>query len=264
MSNFVEEDFWQLGEYRLQSRLLLGTGKYKSLDLAYDAVLASGAEIITVAVRRLQNMFAGEKSFTEIFDPKKFIYLPNTAGCYTANEAVRLLRLAREAGAGALVKLEIIGDKNNLFPDMEETLQAAKILAKEGFSVMAYSSDDPVFAQKLEDAGCVAVMPLAAPIGSGLGIQNPRALSYIVERLKIPVLVDAGIGTASDAVLAMELGCSAVLLNTAVAEAEDPVKMAISMRYAVMSGRLALLSGRMTKRALASPSSPELNFSAQT
>lgn len=238
-----------------RSRLLVGTGKYRDLAQTKAATIASGAEIVTVALRRMN--LAGESgSIQDTLDPSVYTYLPNSAGCYTAEEAVRTLRLAREAGGWTLVKLEVIGDRGTLYPDVSETLKAARILVKEGFEIMAYTSDDPVMARRLEDAGCVAVMPLAAPIGSGLGIQNPLAIRTIVEAAKIPVLVDAGVGTASDAAIAMELGCDGVLLNTAIAEAGDPVRMAEAMKHAVIAGRLAYLAGRMPRRTSASASSP--------
>jgi len=235
------------------SRLLVGTGRYRSDAQMHAAIAASGAEIVTVAVRRVD--LTG-KSGPALPDPKKYTYLPNTAGCYTAEEAMRTLRLAREIGGWTLVKLEVIGDKVTLYPDMLETFVAAELLVKEGFQVMAYMNDDPVAARKLEEMGCVAVMPAGAPIGSGLGIQNPLNIRLIVEQANIPVLVDAGVGTASDACLAMELGCDAVLMNTAIAEARDPVGMAIAMKAGVEAGRLAYLAGRMAKRDYGVASSP--------
>ncbi len=241
---------------RFTSRLLVGTGKYKDFSQAQAAIVASGAEIITVALRRVS--LAGDKgSIQDVLDPEHYTYLPNSAGCFTAEEAVRTLRLAREAGGWTLVKLEVIGDKKTLYPDIQETLKAAEILVKDGFQVMAYTSDDPVVAKRLETAGCVAVMPLAAPIGSGLGIQNPLAIRTIVENANVPILVDAGVGTASDASIAMELGCDGVLLNTAIAEAQDPIMMAAAMKHAVIAGRLAYKAGRMGRRNVASASSPE-------
>ncbi len=237
------------------SRLLVGTGKYRSLEQTRAAIAASGAEIVTVALRRVS--LAGDKgSVQDYLDPKIYTYLPNSAGCHTAQEAVRTLKLAREAGGWTLVKLEVIGDKETLYPDVQETLKAAEILVKDGFEVMAYTNDDPVIAKKLEKTGCVAVMPLAAPIGSGLGIQNPLAMRAIIENAKVPILVDAGVGTASDASIAMELGCDGVLMNTAIAEADDPVMMAAAMKHAVIAGRMAYLAGRMKKREKASASSP--------
>jgi len=240
-----------------RSRLLVGTGKYKNLEQAKASIEASGAEIITVAVRRVDLAAKDGKTLAELLPPTHYTYLPNSAGCYTAEEAVRTLKLAREMGGWTLVKLEVIGDKTTLYPDIVETLKAADILTKEGFQVMAYCNDDPISCRKLEDVGCVAVMPLAAPIGSGLGIQNPLNIRLIVEQSKVPVLVDAGVGTASDAAIAMELGCEAVLMNTAIAEAKDPVGMARAMKLGVEAGRLAYLSGRMEKRAYASASTPD-------
>ena len=238
----AEDDPFIVAGRRLTSRLIVGTGKYKDLAENAAAVEAAGAEIVTVAVRRV--------------DPKKVIYLPNTAGCYTADDAVRTLRLAREAGGWNLVKLEVLGDQKTLYPDMIETLRAAEALLKDGFEVMVYCTDDPIMAKKLEEMGCCAIMPLAAPIGSGLGIQNPINIRLIVEQSKVPVLVDAGVGTASDAAVAMELGCDGVLMNTAIAEAKDPIRMARAMKLAVEAGRLAYLAGRMPKKLYADPSSP--------
>ncbi len=239
------------------SRLLVGTGKYRSMAETKAVIEASGAEIVTVALRRMDLSKKGDGSLQEALDPKKYTYLPNSAGCYTAEDAVRTLRLARELGGWNLVKLEVIGDKQTLYPDMEETLKAADILVKDGFHVMAYGNDDPIAAKKLEEAGCVAIMPLAAPIGSGLGIQNPLNIRLIVERARVPVLVDAGVGTASDACVAMELGCDGVLMNTALAEAQHPLMMAEAMKQAVIAGRLAYLAGRMPRREYAVASSPE-------
>jgi thiazole synthase len=260
MSNIVRLDLGKdplivAGE-EYHSRLIVGTGKYKSFSETKDAITASGAEIVTVALRRVNVMEQDKEKLQDFIDPKKIKYLPNTAGCYTANDAVRTLRLAREAGGWDLVKLEVIGDKKTLFPDMEETLAAAKILLKEGFKVMVYCTDDPIYARKLEDLGCCAIMPLAAPIGSGLGIQNKTNLQIIINNANVPVLVDAGVGTASDAAIAMELGCDGVLMNTAIAEAADPLLMAESMRNAVIAGRQSFLAGRMPKRSEAVPSSP--------
>ncbi len=241
---------------RFASRLLVGTGKYKDFNETQAAIEASGAEIVTVALRRVNlGALAGEK-LTDYIDPKRYTFLPNTAGCYTSEEALRTLRLAREAGGWKLVKLEVIGDEKTLYPDVMQTLKAAESLVAEGFEVMAYTNDDPIVARELERIGCVAVMPLAAPIGSGLGIQNPLNIQLIVEQANVPVLVDAGVGTASDAAVAMELGCDAVLMNTAIAEARDPVLMAEAMKLAVESGRKAYLAGRMPKRHYASASSP--------
>jgi len=241
---------------KLKSRLIVGTGKYKSLAENAAAVEAAGAEIVTVAVRRVNVTNPDEPMLVDYIDPKKIIYLPNTAGCYTAEDAVRTLRLAREAGGWNLVKLEVLGDHKTLYPDMVETLRAAEALLKDGFEVMVYCTDDPIMAKKLEDMGCCAIMPLAAPIGSGLGIQNPINIRLIIEQSKVPVLVDAGVGTASDAAIAMELGCDGVLMNTAIAEAKDPIRMARAMKLAVEAGRLAYLAGRMPKKMYADPSSP--------
>lgn len=240
-----------------QSRLLVGTGKYRDMAQTKAAIEASGAEIVTVAVRRTNLAASKGENLQDVLTPAHYTYLPNTAGCYSAVEAVRTLRLARELGGWTLVKLEVIGDKKTLYPDVVETLEAAKLLVKEGFQVMAYTNDDPLTARKLEEIGCVAVMPLAAPIGSGLGIQNALNIQFIIENAKVPVLVDAGVGTASDAAIAMELGCDGVLMNTAIAEAQNPVLMAESMKLAVEAGRKAYLAGRMPKRSYASASSPE-------
>ncbi len=238
------------------SRLIVGTGKYKDLDETREALDRSGAEIVTVALRRL-DLSAQGPSLLDAVDRQRYQLLPNTAGCYTAEEAIRTCHLARELGMSELVKLEVIGDRRTLFPDAEETLRAARQLVKEGFAVLPYTNDDPVMARKLEEAGCVAVMPLAAPIGSGLGIRNPHNVRIILEAAKIPVIVDAGVGTASDAAVAMELGCHAVLMNTGIAGARHPVLMAEAMREAVSAGRKAFLSGRMAKRLHAAASSPE-------
>src|SRR5262245_5683770 len=238
------------------SRLIIGTGKYKTYAENAAALEASGAEIVTVAVRRVNLSDPSKERLTDHIDPKKVTFLPNTAGCFTADDALRTLRLAREAGDWKLVKLEVLADQKTLYPDMEETLSAAKILVAEGFDVMVYCSDDPVYAKKLEDAGCVAIMPLGSLIGSGLGIQNPVNIRLIVEQTKVPVIVDAGVGTASDATVAMELGVDGVLMNTAIAEAKDPVRMARAMKHAVIAGREAYLAGRMGKKKYADPSSP--------
>jgi thiazole synthase len=239
-----------------QSRLIVGTGKYKDFAENKRAVEASGAEIVTVAVRRVNITDPNKENLLDYIDPKKYTILPNTAGCYTAEEAVRTCRLAREAGIGKLVKLEVIGDQRTLFPDIPGTLEAAKILVKEGFVVLPYILDDPISCKKLEDIGCAAVMPLAAPIGSGLGIRNPYNLRIILEHSRIPVIVDAGVGTASDAAVALEMGCDAILMNTAIAEAKDPILMAEAMRLGVEAGRKAYLAGRMPKKLYASASSP--------
>src|SRR4051812_28971073 len=238
------------------SRLIIGTGKYKTYADNAAALEASGAEIVTVAVRRVNLTDPSQPKLVDFIDPKKVTYLPNTAGCFTGEDAVRTLRLAREAGGWSLVKLEVLGEKKLLYPDMIETLRATEMLTKDGFEVMVYCCDDPLMAKRLEDVGAVAIMPLAAPIGSGMGMQATVNIRMIIEDAKVPVVVDAGIGTASDAAVAMELGCDAVLTNTAIAHARDPVKMAAAMKLAVEAGRLAWLAGRMPKKAYADPSSP--------
>ena len=240
------------------SRLLVGTGRYKDFAETKAAIEASGAEIVTVAVRRVNLGDKNAPMLQDYIDPKKYTYLPNTAGCYTADEAVRTLSLAREAGGWNLVKLEVIGDKQTLYPDTAETLKAAEMLVLEGFEVMAYTTDNPETCKKLEELGCCAVMPLAAPIGSGLGIINPKNLETILKNAKVPILVDAGIGTPSDAVIAMEMGCAGVLLNTAIAEAQNPIQMAHAFKLAVECGRVAHLAGRMPKREFAKASSSEI------
>ena len=249
-------DSWSVAGKTFTSRLIVGTGKYKSFEENAAAVEASGAEIVTVAVRRVNIADPNQPMLTDFIDPKKVVYLPNTAGCFTAEEAIRTLRLAREAGGWNLVKLEVLAEAKTLYPDMLETVRATELLSKEGFEVMVYCTDDPIMAKRCEDAGAVAVMPLGAPIGSGLGVQNQVTIRLIVENAKVPVLVDAGVGTASDAAIAMELGCDGVLMNTAIAEAKEPIMMARAMKLAVESGRLAYLSGRMQKRRYADPSSP--------
>ena len=249
-------DNWSVAGRTFTSRLIVGTGKYKSFEENAAAVEASGAEIVTVAVRRVNIADPNQPMLTDFIDPKQYTYLPNTAGCFTADEAIRTLRLAREAGGWSLVKLEVLAEAKTLYPDMLETVRATELLAKEGFEVMVYCTDDPIMAKRCEDAGAVAVMPLGAPIGSGLGVQNQVTIRLIVENAKVPVLVDAGVGTASDAAIAMELGCDGVLMNTAIAEAKDPIAMARAMKLAVESGRLAYLAGRMQKRRYADPSSP--------
>ncbi|MBX3231589.1 MAG: thiazole synthase [Labilithrix sp.] len=238
------------------SRLIVGTGKYKDVAETERAIDASGAEIVTVALRRVDLADKSSGSLMSLLQRKSWTLLPNTAGCYTADEAVRTLRLARELGIASMVKLEVIGDPKTLYPDNEQTLEAAKTLVKEGFTVLPYCIDDPILCRKLEDLGCAAVMPLAAPIGSGLGIRNPHNLSIILEHAKVPVIVDAGVGTASDAAIAMELGCDGVLMNTAIAHAKDPVLMATAMKDAVRAGRLARRAGRMSKTRYANASSP--------
>ncbi len=252
----ASDDSFTVAGRSFRSRLLVGTGKYKDFDETRRAIEASGAEIVTVAVRRVNISDPNQPMLADHVDPKVYTYLPNTAGCYTADDAVRTLRLAREAGGWNLVKLEVLGDQKTLYPDMPETLKAAEALIKDGFDVMVYCTDDPIQAKRLEDLGCCAIMPLAAPIGSGLGIQNPINIRLIVEQAEVPVLVDAGVGTASDAAVAMELGCDGVLMNTAIAEAKDPILMAKAMKAAVEAGRLAYLAGRMPKKQYADPSSP--------
>lgn len=249
-------DTWTVAGRTFRSRLIVGTGKYKSFEQNAAAVAASGAEIVTVAVRRVNVSDPKAPMLTDYIDPKKITYLPNTAGCFTGEEAVRTLRLAREAGGWDLVKLEVLGEARTLYPDMRETLKATEVLAKEGFLPMVYCADDPIAAKQLEDAGAVAIMPLGAPIGSGLGIQNRVTIRLIVEGAKVPVLVDAGVGTASDAAVGMELGCDGILMNTAIAEAKDPIRMARAMKLAVEAGREAYLAGRMARRMYADPSSP--------
>lgn len=249
-------DTWTVAGRTFRSRLIVGTGKYKSFEQNAAAVEASGAEIVTVAVRRVNVSDPKAPMLTDFIDPKRITYLPNTAGCFTGEEAVRTLRLAREAGGWDLVKLEVLGEARTLYPDMRETLTATEVLAKEGFLPMVYCADDPIAAKQLEDAGAVAIMPLGAPIGSGLGIQNRVTIRLIVEGAKVPVLVDAGVGTASDAAVGMELGCDGILMNTAIAEAKDPIRMARAMKLAVEAGREAYLAGRMARRMYADPSSP--------
>ena len=251
-----QDDSWTVAGRTFRSRLIVGTGKYKNLAENAAAVEAAGAEIVTVAVRRVNISDPTQPVLMDFIDPKKVTYLPNTAGCFTAEEAIRTLRLAREAGGWDLVKLEVLGEARTLYPDMRETLKATEVLAKEGFLPMVYCVDDPIATKQLESAGAVAVMPLGAPIGSGLGIQNRVTIRLIVEGASVPVLVDAGVGTASDAAVAMELGCDGVLMNTAIAEAKDPIRMARAMKLAVEAGRLAYLSGRMSIRKYADPSSP--------
>ena len=250
------DDSWSVAGRTFTSRLIVGTGKYKDFAQNAAALVASGAEIITVAVRRVNVSDPSAPMLTDFIDPTKYTYLPNTAGCFTADDAIRTLRLAREAGGWDLVKLEVLGEAKTLYPDMRETLKATEILAKEGFLPMVYCTDDPIAAKQLEEAGAVAVMPLGAPIGSGLGIQNRVTIRLIVEGASVPVLVDAGVGTASDAAVAMELGCDGVLMNTAIAEAKDPVMMACAMRLSVAAGRLSYRAGRMGRRMYADPSSP--------
>ena len=251
-----DDDNWTVAGRTFKSRLIVGTGKYKDFEQNAAALEASGADIVTVAVRRVNVSDPKAPMLTDYIDPKKVTYLPNTAGCFNADEAIRTLRLAREAGGWDLVKLEVLGEARTLYPDMRETLIATETLAKEGFLPMVYCVDDPIAAKQLEDAGAVAVMPLGAPIGSGLGIQNRVTIRLIKEGASVPVIVDAGVGTASDAAIAMELGCDGVLMNTAIAEAKDPIRMARAMNLAVKGGRDAYLAGRMATRKYADPSSP--------
>lgn len=248
-------DTLKIGKYEFKSRLMVGTGKYTTNEVMKEALDACGAEVVTVAVRRV-NLDRTKESMLDHIDTSRYTLLPNTAGCYTVDEAVRTARLAREALETDLVKLEVIGDEKTLFPDNEALLEAARVLIKEGFTVLPYTNDDPIMARKLEEAGCAAVMPLAAPIGSGLGIRNPYNIRIILESAKVPVIVDAGVGTASDAAVAMELGCDGVLMNTGIADAKDPVSMASAMNYAVTAGRLAYLSGRIPRKLYATASSP--------
>src|SRR5437773_6971953 len=250
------EDAFNLAGASYRSRLIVGTGKYKGFAETRKAIEVAGAEIVTVAVRRVNITDPNKENLLDYLDPKKYTILPNTAGCYTVEDALRYARLARAAGISDLVKLEVIGDERTLFPDTAGLIEAAKILVKEGFIVLPYTNDDPVVAKKLVDVGCPAVMPLAAPIGSGLGIRNPYNLKIILETVKVPVIVDAGVGTASDAALAMEYGCDAVVMHTAIAGALDPIMMAEAMRYAVEAGRLAYKAGRLPRKLYATSSSP--------
>jgi thiazole synthase len=250
------EDVFKLAGMSYRSRLIVGTGKYKDFAETRQAIEVSGAEIVTVAVRRVNITDPSKENLLDYLDPKQYTILPNTAGCYTADDAVRTCRLAREAGVGKMVKLEVIGDDKTLFPDIPATLEAAKILVQEGFIVLPYINDDPITAKKLQEIGCAAVMPLAAPIGSGLGIRNPYNIRIILEQATVPVIVDAGVGTASDAAIAMEMGCDGVLMNTAIAGAKDPILMADAMRQGVEAGRKAFLAGRIAKKLYATASSP--------
>ena len=252
----MKKDIFKIAGKTLKSRLIVGTGKYKNFSETAKAVSASGADMVTVAVRRVNILDKKKPILTDYLNPKKIIFLPNTAGCFNSEEALRTLRLAREMGGWKLVKLEVLGDKKTLLPDMIETIKSTKILAKEGFKVMVYCTDDPLLAKKLEDNGASAIMPLASPIGSGLGIQNITNISLIIKQSKVPVIIDAGIGTASDATIAMELGCDGVLINSAIANAKRPVLMAKAFRDAVISGRNSHLAGRMEKKYFATPSSP--------
>ncbi len=254
------EDIFAIANKNFKSRLIVGTGKYKDFSETANAINASGAEIVTVAVRRVNITNKDQPLLMDFLDPKLITYLPNTAGCFTSEEALRTLRLAREIGDWKLVKLEVLADKKTLYPNMIETIKSTEVLVKEGFEVMVYCTDDPIMAKKLEDVGACAIMPLGAPIGSGLGIQNKINISLIKEQSAVPVIVDAGVGTASDATVAMELGCDAVLINTAIAEAKNPVLMAEAMKHAVIAGRKAFKAERMKKRKYGSASSPEENL----
>ena len=253
---FQREDVLNIGGISFRSRLWVGTGKYKSFEETREAIEASGADVVTVAVRRVNILRKDEPNLLDFLPPDKYKILPNTAGCYTVEDALRYARLARASGISDMVKLEVIGDPRTLFPDVVGLVEAARILVKEGFVVFPYTSDDPIIAKRLEDAGCPAVMPLAAPIGSGLGIRNPFNIRIIQETVGVPVIVDAGVGTASDAAIAMEMGCAGVLMNTAIAEAKDPVRMAHAMRLGVEAGRAAFLAGRMPRKLYANASSP--------
>jgi thiazole synthase len=252
----LKKDILKIAGKSLKSRLIVGTGKYKNFIETAKAIKASGADMVTVAVRRVNILDKKKPILTDYLNPKKIIYLPNTAGCFNSEEALRTLRLAREMGGWKLVKLEVLGDKKTLYPNMIETIKSTKTLVKEGFKVMVYCTDDPLLAKKLEDNGASAIMPLASPIGSGLGLQNKINISLIINQSKVPVIVDAGIGTASDATVAMELGCSGVLVNSAIANAKKPILMAQAFKYAVLSGRNSYLAGRMKMNYFATPSSP--------
>ena len=252
-----KKDFFKIAKKNFNSRLIVGTGKYKNMSECAKAIKISGAEIVTVAVRRVNIVDKKEPLLMDYIDPKKITYLPNTAGCFNSEEALRTLRLAREIGGWKLVKLEVLGDKKSLLPDMIETLKSTEVLVKEGFDVMVYCNDDPLMAKRLENVGACAIMPLAAPIGSGLGIQNKLNIKIIRDQTKLPLIIDAGIGTASDASIAMEIGCDGVLINTAIAKAKNPYQMAEAMKYAVISGRKSFLSGRIDKNIFGNPSSPK-------
>lgn len=256
MERLAEDAPLVIAKRAFTSRLIIGTGKYQSYAQNALALEASGAQMVTVAMRRVNLSDPDQPRLVDFISPEKYVFLPNTAGCFTAQDALRTLRLAREAGGWNLVKLEVLADQKTLYPDMAETLAAARELIADGFDVMVYCNDDPVYARRLEDAGCCAIMPLGSLIGSGLGIQNPVNLRLIIEQSRVPVIVDAGVGTASDAAIAMELGASGVLMNTAIAEAKDPLRMARAMRHAVIAGREAYLAGRMPKKRYADPSSP--------
>ena len=250
----MKSDIFKIANKKFKSRLIVGTGKYKSMKECANAIKISGAEIVTVAVRRVNISDKSKPLLMDYIDPKKIMYLPNTEGCFTSRDALRTLRLAREIGGWKIVKLEVLGDKKNLFPDMIETLKSTEVLTKEGFKVMVYCNDDPLMCKRLENSGASAIMPLAAPIGSGLGIQNTTNIKILRNQTKVPLIIDAGIGQASDAVEAMEIGCDAVLINTAIARAKNPYKMAEAMKYAVVAGRQSFLSGRIIPSLLGSPS----------
>jgi thiazole synthase len=252
----MNDDRLELGTFRFGSRLIAGTGKFPSSEVMRDALKASGTEMVTVAIRRIDLKERGGESILGVLQAGGYVLLPNTAGCYNAKDAILTAQLGREALDTSLVKLEVIGDATTLFPDVEGLLEAARVLVKDGFTVLPYTNDDPIVARKLEDVGCAAVMPLAAPIGSGLGIQNPINIQHVLRSVKVPVIVDAGVGTASDAAIAMELGCHGVLMNTGIAGAKDPVRMATAMRLAVEAGRNAFLAGRIAKKFYATASSP--------
>jgi thiazole synthase len=255
----MKDDFI-IAKKKFKSRLIVGTGKYKSFQQSAEAIKASGADMVTVAVRRVNITDKKEPTLMDYIDPKKIIYLPNTAGCFNSYDALRTLRLAREMGGWKFVKLEVLGNKKTLYPNMIETIKSTEVLVKEGFKVMVYCTDDPIITKKLEDVGASSIMPLAAPIGSGLGIQNKINIKIIKEQSKVPVIVDAGVGEASDATIAMELGCDGVLINSAIAEAKNPILMAEAMKFAVMAGRKSYLAGRMKKREFGNPSSPKKNI----
>ena len=255
----MKDDF-VIAKKKFISRLIVGTGKYKSFQQTAEAIKASGTDIVTVAVRRVNITDKKEPTLMDYIDPNKIIYLPNTAGCFNSRDALRTLRLAREMGGWKLVKLEVLGNKKTLYPNMIETIKSTEVLVKEGFKVMVYCTDDPIMAKKLEDVGASSIMPLAAPIGSGLGIQNKINIKIIKEQSKVPVIVDAGLGEASDATIAMELGCDGILINSAIAEAKNPILMAEAMKFAVMAGRKSYLAGRMKKREFGNPSSPKKNI----
>ena len=252
-----KKDFFKISKKKFSSRLIVGTGKYKNMSECAKAIKISGAEIVTVAVRRVNIVDKKQPLLMDYIDPKKITYLPNTAGCFNSEEALRTLRLAREIGGWKLVKLEVLGDKKSLLPDMIETLKSTEVLVKEGFDVMVYCNDDPLMAKRLENVGACAIMPLAAPIGSGLGIQNKLNIKIIRDQTKLPLIIDAGIGTASDASIAMEIGCDGVLINTAIAKAKDPYQMAEAMKYAVISGRKSFSNFRIDKNIFGNPSSPK-------